>query len=88
MESILLTSTISRSLPTKLVLGVGQIVPAGNGRFHPGGTGGGAGGSLPAAISSRRRRVAAPGCVPNSSTRALRSRSYCARARSGRPDRA
>src|SRR5215208_4304139 len=85
IASILLTSTISRSRPTKFVLGSGRLcLPAYDGR-----------GAVcwvdwnrPAAILSRNARVVAPGAVPSRPERVSLSRSYCVSASPGLPERA
>jgi hypothetical protein len=88
MASILLTSTIFCSRPTKLFLGAGKLclpTPIGSSWEEPTD---GVIGRLPAAISSRRRRLEAAGRVPGPLESTSRSRSYWARARSGRPEMA
>ena len=90
-RALALTSTISRSRPTKLVLGAGRLCLAGA-RWLLGwgadGTQHRVGGNRPAAISSLRARLEAAGSVPSSLERTSSSRSYWASASPLLPERA
>src|SRR5215203_4981463 len=61
MASVLLTSTSSRSRPTKLVLGAGRLCLLGSGGSFGGGPTGWDSGNLPASTISCRRWVAVLG---------------------------
>src|SRR5215208_5867154 len=88
IASIHFTSTISRSLPTKFVLGSGRLcLPAYDGSSLRGAVCW-VGWNLPAAILSRRARVVAPGAVPSRPERVSLSRSYCVSASPRLPERA
>src|SRR5215208_3526746 len=88
IASILLTSTISRSRPTKFVLGSGRLcLPACNGSLR-GGAACWAGWNMPAAFLSRKAWVMAPGAVPSRPERVSLSRSYCVSATPCLPERA
>src|SRR5215212_785791 len=85
IASIPLTSTISRSRPTKVVLGPGRLcLPAYEGPSFKGAVCW----NLPAAILSRKARVVAPGAVPSRLERVSLSRSYCVSASPRLPERA
>jgi hypothetical protein len=88
IASILLTSTISRSRPMKLVLAEGRLCLAGCGGSSSEGAVGWVCTNLPATISACRARVVAPGSMPRCLLRASRRRWYCASASCCLPQRA
>jgi hypothetical protein len=85
------TSSISRSRPTKLVLGAGRLCPeerSGRSSRDAPVSEARVEGNSPDAISSRSRFVAVPGPNPGSLESVARSRSYCANASPSRPESA